>query len=38
MDDCGAIPKMLEAIEAFLASDEWQVQSASINELFGDMS
>ena len=38
MDDCDAIPKMLEATEDFLASDEWKEQSESINELFGDMS
>ena len=36
MDDCGAIPGMLAATERFMATDEWQRQSARINELFGN--
>jgi hypothetical protein len=35
MDDCGAIPAMLAATERFMASDEWRVQAARINKLFG---
>jgi predicted acylesterase/phospholipase RssA len=36
MDDCGAIPGMLAATERFMATDEWRLQSARINELFGN--
>jgi predicted acylesterase/phospholipase RssA len=36
MDDCSAIPAMLAATERFMASDEWQRQSARIDELFGN--
>ncbi len=35
MDDCGAIPGMLAATERFMATDEWRLQSARINDLFG---
>jgi hypothetical protein len=35
MDDCGAIPAMLAATERFMATDEWRLQSARINDLFG---
>ena len=35
MDDCGAIPGMLAETERFMATDEWRLQSARINELFG---
>ena len=36
MDDCGAISGMLAATERFMETDEWRVQSARINELFGN--
>ena len=36
MDDCSAIPAMLAATERFMATDEWQLQSTRINELFGN--
>lgn len=36
MDDCSAVPAMLAATERFMASDEWQRQSARINRLFGN--
>jgi patatin-like phospholipase len=36
MDDCGAIPGMLAATERFMATDEWRLQSARINDLFGN--
>ena len=35
MDDCGAIPGMLAETERFMATDEWRLQSARINEIFG---
>jgi patatin-like phospholipase len=35
MDDCGAIPGMLAETERFMATDEWRLQSARINEMFG---
>ena len=34
MDDCGAIPGMLAETERFIATDEWRLQSARINEVF----
>jgi predicted acylesterase/phospholipase RssA len=37
MDDCGAIPGMLAATERFMATDEWRLQSARINEIFGKL-
>ena len=36
MDDCSAIPGMLAETERFMATDEWRLQSARINELFGN--
>jgi predicted acylesterase/phospholipase RssA len=36
MDDCAAIPGMLAATERFMATDEWRLQSARINDLFGN--
>ena len=36
MDDCGAIPGMLAETERFMATDEWRLQSARINDLFGN--